>query len=205
MNSQEKLTLIKSKRKVTSQTDTDEYRTKRSGFLDWMSINNINPPIKVFEMYKGDDGEVIKSKPEIFQNFNPLHNMRVKTPSETCCEIDKLDEETMYFLIGEICSALIRKQIHFSMWYAVGQRSPHIRIYDFDELKELTEFQRVKAQIIFWRSVVPFGCFHYLDGSMFDDEHFYCLEFSSHWKYGTPFNLVWEYLPDQEEKCNTWI
>ena len=60
---------------------------------------------------------------------------------------------------------------------------------------ELTPFQRIKAQIKFWRQHVPFGCFQYVDTGLFDDEHFHLIPFSIHWKHGTPFDLLFEYLP----------
>ena len=81
-------------------------------------------------------------------------------------------------------------------FFAEGQRSPHIIIYDFEEFSELSPFQRIKAKAKFWRWICPFS-FQWLDHSIWDDEHYVPIEFSIHWKHGTPFNLLFEWTPEE--------
>jgi len=192
--------LILACRKRACLYDTLKFQEKRQNFLDWLSVNNWSPPVYSLEMYEQPEDEPLKSPANIYQYFNRWHNTRTKLLSETCWETDKLQFEKAIAICCEICLALIRKYIHFAVFYAEGQRSPHIRIYDFSELRELTPFQREKAQAKFWRSLAPFF-FQLADASMWADEHYYCLEFAPHWKYGTVFDLVFEWLP--EEKCSS--
>jgi len=151
---------------------------------------------KVMEIYDLGDC-ILKTNEESYSFFNPKHNTRLKINQETCCEIDKLDKEKALNIINEVILSLVRSKIHFAVFYAKGQRSPHIRIYDFDELNDLNPKQRIKAQILFWQRHVPFGCFQYIDTGMFVDEHPMQIEFSIHYRHKTPFNLVFEY-PFQE-------
>ena len=125
-------------------------------------------------------------------------NTRTKVNSESCCETDKLPFDKAVNLISEVMMSLIRGKYHFSIFYAEGQRSPHIRIYDFFELEELNPQQRIKEQINFWRKHIPFGCFQYVDTGMFVDDRPLQLEFALHWKYKTPFNLLFEWIPEPQ-------
>lgn len=160
----------------------------------WTKLNDYEGDMQVFEMWEVE-GDIIKTKPEKYQFFNPKHNTRTKILSETCLETDKLEFDKAISLMCETMLSLIRNSIHFAVFYAEGQRSPHIRIYDFFELEQLNPKQRIKAQIEFWRQHVPFGCFNYFDTGMFVDDHPYQIEFSLHYKYKTPFNLLFEWIP----------
>lgn len=143
--------------------------------------------------------DTIKGTIKDYLELNQFHNTRTKLLTETRLEIDKLEFEKAVALICEVCLSLVRKNFHFAVFYAEGQRSPHVVIYDFEELEELTPFQRIRAQVKFWRTHVPFGLFSYVDTGVFDDEHYVPLEFAPHWKYKTIFNLMFEWLPEQEE------
>lgn len=122
-------------------------------------------------------------------------NTRTKIKSETSLEIDKLPFNKAVELICKTCLKLIKENYHFTVFLAKGARSPWIKIYDLDELKDLTPQQRIAAQIAFWRKFVPFGMFQYIDIGMFVDEHYQPLEFAPHWKYHTPFDLLFEWMP----------
>lgn len=174
--------------------DTKELQIKRQKFLDWLSVNYFQDNLRVLEMYVVEN-EVKKTSYDKYNFFNPLHNTRTKINSETCLEIDKLPFEKSVLIIEETIASLKRNKIHFAVFYAKGQRSYHVRIYDFDELALLNPKQRIKAQILFWQKQVPFGCFNYVDTGIFVDEHELQLEFAPHWKYGTAFNLLLEYIP----------
>ena len=191
----EKAMIIK-KRRLAS-TDTKELQQKRQKFLEWLILRD---NLKVLEMYS-TNGDVIKSRPQVPQYMHEYKfcNTRKQIKSETCAETDKLEHDQSIEFICDIIKELIKKRIHFAVFYAQGQRSPHIRIYDFEQMEELKPHQRMKARGQFWRSIIPFRV-HLLDQALWTDDHYICLEFSIHWKYGTPFELLFEWLP-QEEKC----
>lgn len=194
----QKAHLIKGFRKRTEQNDTLEIQERRRKVLDWFSINNFNPSVEFLEMYKTPEGEVIKGKQE-GQYYSKFINTRTKTLTETRAEMDKLPFDKALDVCLEIIKLL--KDYHFAVFYAEGQRSPHIIIYDFDELKtELkTKRERYLAQIEFWKGVCPFFLQH-LDFSIFHDDHLLPLEFSIHYRTGTPFNLIMEWIPEKKQE-----
>ncbi len=194
MNQIQTALLIKNKRVIAQQNDTKELQDKRQKFFNFITQLDLIIP-EVFEMYQTEE-DVIKSKKIIPQYFSKsiFANTRTKTLSETRAEIDKVPFEKAIDIICEICSALIRKKIHFCVFYSKGQRSPHIIIYDILGLDKPTAFKRQSAKAKFWRRVIPFA-FHLLDHAIWADEHYVPLEFAPHWKYGTPFNLLFEYNP----------
>lgn len=198
--------------------DTPNLQSKKQEFFDWLNINfcdygkptkekiecmesrygdfdkkiNYNPKLKSFEMWQ--------LKNLVVKNYEGNPNTRTKVNSETTLEIDRLNYKKAFNIISEVCLSLIRSKYHFFVWYAKGQRSPHIRIYDLEEMQEFDPKQRVKAQILFWKGHVPFGCFQYVDTGIFVDEHPLQLEYAIHWKYGTPFELLFEYNPGTQRK-----
>ncbi len=193
----QKARIIKTLRNRCIENNLDKLQSRKEKFMDWLVTQNWNPNVEFLEMYKFGK-EIFKSKKET-QYPSKLVNTRTKILSETCAESDYLDYDKAMDLMIEIIQILMKRKIHFAVFYAEGQRSLHIRIYDFEELKELKPFQRFKAQEEFWKSIVPFN-FHNLDSTMWIDGHYYQLEFSCHWKYNTPFNLIMEWIP-MEEKC----
>jgi hypothetical protein len=202
----DKLQTIQKGRNLFLLNDNSELQAKRMKFLERLTIWNYNPSVEVYEMYPFEsENGIIKNQPTIPQYFHEISfcNTRKKLPTETDCETDKLEFNKAVSLITETCLSLIRSKIHFALFYAEGQRSPHIRIYDIEGLNELTNFQGIKAQIKFWKQHIPFGCFQFVDTSLFDREHLLQLEFAPHWKYGTPFNLIFEWIP-KEELCNSF-
>lgn len=190
---------IQLRRAIALQNDSSELRDKRMKFLDWLNENNINIP-QVLEMYQ-NDSETIYGKKQIGQYYHEVKfaNTRTQTASELRAEVDKLEFDKAMELCCQIIQELINHNIHFAVFYAQGQRSPHIIIYDFHELEQLNPFQRTKARAKFWRWLIPFRI-HLIDNSLFDDSHFVPLEFSIHWKHKTPFDLLFEYNPNSEVK-----
>lgn len=197
MNPRLKASIIKKYREITDKNLDEETLKKQRKFMDWLVVHNYNPDVKFLEMYPGEE-DTIKSFPEM-QYPNKYVNTRTKILSSTRAEIDSLEFEKAMQIICSIIQSLMTHKIHFAVFYAIGQRSPHVIIYDFEELKELDPFQRIKAQIEFWRKIAPWS-FHYLDKGVFEDDHLVPLEFSIHWKYKTLFDLIMEWKPE-EEKC----
>ena len=160
--------------------------TKRTkGFI--FPINCYNPKLKKFEMWNFED-VVIKN----FESKTP--NTRTKVNSETCLEIDRLPKDKAFNIICKAILSLIENKYNFFVWYAKGMRSPHIRIYDFDELCDLNPKQRIKAQLLFWRKIIPFNI-QDIDLGIFVDDHPLQMEYTIHWKHRTKFDLLFEYRP----------
>lgn len=190
--------LIAAKRTAALKQDSAEYQAKANKLLNWLStITPYCEDLKVLEMHPQQADDPIKSNIEVYNYFNRWHNTRTKLLHETRAEIDKLEAIKAEKIIIHICSNLIEQGFHFAVFHALGQRSAHIIIYDFFELCELTPFQREKAQAQFWQKVAGFY-FCYLDKGVWQDEHFVPLEFRPHWKYGTIFDLIIEYAPENK-------
>ena len=188
----------KSTKKEKIPNMDSKYNSGRNklGFDERIKCDN---EVKVLEIYQIGD-KVLETTPENYQFFNSKYNTRTKINSETCFEIDKLPREKAFGVVCEVILSLINKEFHFAVFYAKGQRSPHIRIYDFEELSELNPKQRIKAQIDFWVQHSPFGFSQFCDNGMFVDSHNLQLEFAPHYKYNTPFELLFEWLPEKETK-----
>lgn len=194
----QKVLKIKNMREQYLKNNNGELQNKKTKILKWLLVRD--PNFKVLEMYpKNVYGK--KQIPQYSWEYQ-FANTRTQIPSETRAEIDVLDINQSINLVCEICLSLINKNIHFCVFYAEGQRSPHIIIYDFFELRNLNPYQRLKARAKFWRWVIPFR-FHLLDHSIWDDFHFVPIEFAPHWKYSTPFNLLFEYVPEVENAIST--
>lgn len=215
----EHLSLVLARRKANNESI--ELKAKREAWLNNLSIlaetleydkvqqrygKGVNifitkKDILVTEIYpceSEDEGSIHATLQILDSLHNPYWNTRTKMQCETCLEIDKLTFEQAHAIICETCLALIKRNIHFAVFYCEGARSEHIRIYDWNDLKILEPYQREIAQAQFWRSVMPFGTFQYADAGMWQDEHFYCLEFALHWKHNTPFDLLFEYIPESK-------
>lgn len=195
-------TVIENRRLRASSNDSPELQEKKMKFLSKLVCSNLKI-IQTYEMYpyENDLGS-ISSKPQIPQYLHEIeyHNSRTQICSELRAETDKLDFKKTIEFICEICLELIKKRIHFSVFYADGQKSPHIIIYDFEELSELNPYQRTKARAKFWRWIIPFRV-HLLDNAIWNDDQLVPIEFGLHWKYQTPFRLIFEYIPKEEKNA----
>ncbi len=185
-------------RKKHFKNDTPELQEKRKDFVKRLIVTN--PGLLTLEMYPCQDSPegVLKSNEEIPQYFNEYkyHNTRKKLKTETIFESDRIEniDKAMDFICSVSLILVNKKQVH-SIFYAVGQRCPHIRIYDVKELEDLTPIQREKSQEEFWRMVVPFFI-HLADKGVWQDEHYLPLENSIHYKYGTPYKEIFKYKPE---------
>lgn len=185
-------------RKIHSKKDNKKLQEKRKKFIEKLICQNAD--LRTFEMYPCAEapGGALKSNEGIPQYFKEYqhHNTRNKLKNETLFESDKIkDFDKAVELICSIGLILMKRKQAHSVFYAKGQRCPHIRIYGVRELEDLTPQQREKAQENFWRSVIPFFV-HLADKGVWQDKHPLPLEFSVHWKYGTPYNLIYEYVPE---------
>ena len=195
----QKVNIIRQFREKMIQNDSPELQKKRSDFLGWLYCRSLVIP-KVLEMYQGNEKTgTIYGNRSIAQYLHEyyLANTRTQIPTETHAEIDKLPSKEAVEIICSICLSLINNGFSFYVFYAEGQRSPHIIIYDFAQLEKLNPYQRTKARAKFWRMIAPFQI-HLLDQSLWDDDHYVPLEYSPHWKYGTPFKLLFKYTLEEQ-------
>lgn len=156
--------------------------------------------LETFELYSLNN-EFHHNYPE-FKSFDKevlVDNTRIKLPTETVFEIDKLPKEQAVNVICEVALALIRNGIHFVIFYAQGQRSPHIRIYDLLDLAEVIGHSHQEAQKEFWKTISP-QLWTYADQSVWMEKHPLQLEFALHYKYGTLFDLIYEHLPTPKKE-----
>lgn len=174
----------------------DSFKEERKRWLSKLCLKYDSQEINTFEMYHYKE-EVLKfnyNNPPNYWKDYMFNNTRIKLLSETRAEMDKIPLEKAISLTWTIAKNLIKGGFHFAIFYAEGGRSPHTIIYDFEELRELNPYQRERAQLEFWRSIIPFDIQH-LDKSLWGDNHPVPLEFAPHWKHEKPFQLCYEYVP----------
>jgi len=188
MNKKE-IIFIKNRRK--ENLNFDKLKKLAGKFLVWDSS------LEFFEMYPFQNEKgMIFSKPTDQQYLkNKFINTRTKIKTETRLEIDKLSQEKAETILIQTGLNLQKEEYHFAIFSCEGGRSPHLVVYDLSELENMTPFKRFMAQVIFWRKHMPFGTLQYADTGIFHDDHFVPLEFSNHWRHGTPFELLLEYNP----------
>lgn len=186
------------------KNEPKELRRKREKFFDEIMNIKMGTVSGLSEMYKLDNGLVVKTDMFADQYFNQNWNTREKFPTEFDFEIDCLDKKQAEDVIIKISLQLIEKNIHFCIFNAGGSRSSHIRIYHLqntsqdDLLKELSAFEKEEAEKLFWKKVSPM-LWKYCDKGIWSEKHPLQLEFSLHWKTREPFNLVFEYIPEKKK------
>lgn len=171
---------------------------RRKEFIDWLGVRTI-PHLKLCEMVEFD-GEVSSTKDDVYNGpafFNPMWNTRYLMPTELRIEFDHKDLSVNLNFFYTTCINLIKANIHYCTFYAVGQRCPHIIIYDLLPEEGLTLLQKKKARELFCKKVVPMEAMYYLDRGLLGP-HKVCLEFAKHWRHQTVFDLMFEHVPDRE-------
>lgn len=159
------------------------------------------------KFYELKDGELSEPKEIDPYNFDKNVNTRDQLISELTLEFDIGTQQERNLAIQQTILNLQKLNIHFAVFEAEGQRSPHIRIYDlfkvYDEKGSLLELEwdtKERMALIFARKVVPFEYFHLLDKSILG-QHTIQLEFAKHHRTGKMFKLIYEYVPEVKE-CN---
>lgn len=158
--------------------------------------------MKVNEQHEVD-GECISKQDEYFDglNFNVLWNTRRIFPTEIRIEFESMlfTDNLKHFY--DTCLNLIKQKIHFCAFYSLGQKCPHIIIYDLlpNGLDDDVSYQ---TRLLFCRLVVPMNSLAYLDLGMLRTGHKCQLEFSKHWRHGTMFKLLFEHIPGEENGSN---
>lgn len=184
---------------IQEQREENPLFDKLQRFANKLLVWNSN--VNFYEMYpySNDEGMIIsKSTDQQYLN-NKYINTRTKIPTETRLEIDNLPYEKAEQIIIQTGIQLQKENYHFAIFNCKNGRSPHLIIYDFDELETMSPFKKFMAQVLFWRKHMPFATFQYADTGIFHENHYVPLEFSNHWRHGNSFELVMEYIPYNSE------
>lgn len=118
------------------------------------------------------------------RNFKHRQGM----PNEIRIEFDSDDLNKNWIDTNNTCINLNKRGYSFAVFYVEGGRSPHIHIYDLDELESLNEEQRNEYRRLFLNLVCPKDS--KVDYALCDEKHLCALEFVNHFKYGKPKQLI---------------
>jgi len=125
-------------------------------------------------------------KHEVF-NKDRAYKHRQGLPNEIRIEFDYDDKDESWSAIQFVIFRLEELKYSFAVYYVEGGRSPHIHIYDLDELEELDIEQRKLYRERFLEKL----CGDYKpDVALCDEKHLCALEFATHFKYNKPKNLL---------------
>lgn len=127
------------------------------------------------------------NKHEVY-NSERNYKHRAGMPNEIRIEFDSEDRESNWENINYTAIKLNELKLSFVIFYVEGGRSPHIHIYDLDELEDLDEKQRTEYRQRFLNKVCPKGSKP--DLGLCDEKHLCALEFVNHFKYGKPKELL---------------
>ena len=142
--------------------------------------------------------EILKYYPELLwwdgkskhQVFNPdkAYKHRQGMPNEIRIEFDYDDLNKSFVDIHLTSVNLYKAGYSFAVFYVDGGRSPHIHIYNLDELETLTYEQRTEYRELFIKRYCPAKSEP--DLGLCDEKHLCSLEFVNHFKYNKPKQLL---------------
>ncbi len=183
----------KEKRKKHIVQDYSKLQEKRKKWCSQLLILQIKPMIEVLEMYEDENCDAVKSEMVIPQYFHEYKfcNTRTKLLNETRFEVDTLPWSEALEVCFNVCKRLKVHGFNYNVFCSNGNRSPHIILFGFDELAEITNTQhRYEIQFKFWKRIAGKDFVHADKNIWFDDNLFVPLEYSVHWKTGQPFEEV---------------
>lgn len=120
------------------------------------------------------------------ESYNFKH--RAGMPNEIRIEFDSENKEKNWESVNFTAINLYRLGYSFAIFYVEGGRSPHIHIYDLDELELLSYEQRTEYRTKFLNKICPKG--NDPDYGLCDEKHLCALEFVNHFKYNKPKELL---------------
>jgi len=108
-------------------------------------------------------------------------------PNEIRIEFDGEDKNTNWEAVNLTAIKLEKLKYSFAIFSVDVGRSPHIHIYDLDELEQLNEEQRTSYRIQFLNKICP-GLEPDLE--LCNEKHLCALEFVNHFKYNKPKQIL---------------
>lgn len=142
------------------------------------------------------------SKHETFRSYKSYKH-RQGMPNEIRIEFDSDNIDNNFDNVNLTCVNLTKLGYSFAIFYVEGGRSPHIHIYDLDELENYNKQQRNDYRIQFLKSVCPKNSKP--DFSLCDEKHLCALEFALHFKYHKPKKLLYVFFNGYNQSINTRI
>lgn len=109
-------------------------------------------------------------------------------PNEIRIEFDSEDRGENWKAINLTAVELYKQGYSFAIYYVEGGRSPHIHIYDLDELEQLPYEKRSIYRKKLLQRVCPKE--YSPDMELCDEKHLCALEFVNHFKYKQPKALL---------------
>lgn len=109
-------------------------------------------------------------------------------PNEIRIEFDSDDREENWKAVNLTAVELYKQGYSFAIYYVDGGRSPHIHIYDLDELEQLDYEKRNLYRERWLKRICPEG--FEPDYGLCDEKHLCALEFTNHFKYNKPKQLL---------------
>jgi len=120
------------------------------------------------------------SKHEI-RNPSKSYKHRQGMPNEIRIEFDSEDKGKNWESINQTAINLWEAGYSFAIFYVEGGRSPHLHIYDIDELDNFPIEKRNLYRTKFLKKFCPKGSDP--DLGLCDEKHLCALEFATHFKY----------------------
>lgn len=109
-------------------------------------------------------------------------------PNEIRIEFDSDDREENWKAVNLTAVELYKQGYSFAIYYVEGGRSPHIHIYDLDELEQLPIDKRTIYRKLWLERICPKE--YTPDFELCDEKHLCALEFTNHFKYNKPKELL---------------
>ena len=158
-----------------------------------MIINYINKYYKDLKFWDGVSSH---------ETYNPEHSYKHRQgmPNEIRIEFDNEDKLKNWKAIMETSYNLWQEDYSFAVFYVEGGRSPHIHIYDVDELDTLDLNKRNEYRRLFLKKICPIGSNP--DFALCDEKHLCALEFVPHFKYGSPKSLIHYFWQGKNIGCD---
>ena len=122
-----------------------------------------------------------------YKQFKELNNFREISKDEIVFDVDNRDFG--FEAINFIAINLYNSGYNFEIYYAEGQKSPHLHIKNIQGLEDLTPEQLKKYKELFLRKYCPVEYLPYLDFSL-TAKHLIAEEHKPHFKYKNPKLLL---------------
>jgi hypothetical protein len=136
------------------------------------------------------------------ETYNPKssYKHRQGMSNEIRIEFDDENRDKNFENIMLTAFNLYQEKYSFAIFYVEGGRSPHIHIYDIDELDNLTIEKRTEYRKLFLNKFCSKGSNP--DLGLCDEKHLCALEFVNHFKYRKPKALLHYFWQGKNQGCD---